>query len=169
MYVIQAIAGREQRAKELIERMVDGSLYKEIFIPRYETMKNYRGEWQLKSETLLPGYLFVITNNPNAMATQLKNVPAFTRLLGNDDIFTPLADKEADFISAFTEGEHRTIRMSEGVIEGDEIVILKGPLMGRQALIKDINRHKRMAYLELDMLGRVINIKVGLEIVRRRP
>ena len=167
MYVIQVRAGFEQRALQLIDKMVEPSLFQELFVPRYETMKRFRGEWQLRTETLLPGYLFVVTNQPNAMALQLRRVPEFTRLLGNDDIFTPLADQEVAFIAAFTDINHRTIRMSEGVIEGDEIVILKGPLMGQQALIKKIDRHKRLAYLELEILGRVVSVKVGLEIVRK--
>lgn len=167
MYVIQVRAGHERRALSLIEKMTEPQLYQEIFIPQYETMKRFRGEWQLRTETLLPGYLFVITNQPSAMALQLRKVPEFTRLLGNDDMFTPLADQEAALIGTFTDIDHRTIRMSEGVIEGDEIVILKGPLMNQQALIKKVDRHKRIAYLELEMLGRTVNVKVGLEIVRK--
>ena len=59
------------------------------------------------------------------------------------------------------------MKMSTGVIEGDEVVVLNGPLMGRTSLIKKIDRHKRLAYLELEMLGRKKTIKVGLEIIAK--
>lgn len=54
------------------------------------------------------------------------------------------------------------------MIEGDEVVILNGPLMGHVGLIKKIDRHKRLAYLEIEMLGRKKNVKIGLEIVGKK-
>ena len=39
------------------------------------------------------------------------------------------------WLSAFTERKRRVIGMSSGVIEGDEIVILEGPLMNRTGWI----------------------------------
>ena len=57
--------------------------------------------------------------------------------------------------------------MSTGVIEGDRVIVTDGPLVGREALISKIDRHKRLAYLDMRMFGRIKTIKVGLEIVRK--
>ena len=54
------------------------------------------------------------------------------------------------------------------VIEGDRIIVLKGPLVGREGWIRKINRRKRTAYLEIEMFGRTIQTKIGLGIVRKR-
>lgn len=54
------------------------------------------------------------------------------------------------------------------MIEGDRIVILKGPLMNQAGLIRRIDRHKRLAYLEMEIMGRKKTVKVGLEIVKKR-
>lgn len=59
------------------------------------------------------------------------------------------------------------MKMSEGIIEGDQILILKGPLMNHTGLVKKIDRHKRLAYLEIYMCGRQLTIKAGLEIVKK--
>ena len=118
---------------------------------------------------LLPGYVFVVTKNPNALKAQLRRVPRFTRLLGNDDMFTPLNDQEVAFLNAFTQPGKRTVELSTGVVEGDTVIILNGPLMGHDGLIKKIDRHKRLAYLELEMLGRKKTVKFGLEILAKRP
>ena len=75
---------------------------------------------------------------------------------------------EAAWIDAFTEKGHRTVGVSEGVIEGDRIIVLKGPLVGHEGWIRKINRRKRTAYLEIDMFGRTIQTKIGLGIVRKR-
>ena len=57
------------------------------------------------------------------------------------------------WLSAFTERKRRVIGMSSGVIEGDEIVILEGPLMNRTGWIRKIDRRKRVAYLEMRMFA----------------
>lgn len=168
-YVVQTVGGQEKQVLALMEKLVDPELIQELFIPQYEIMKRTLGEWKKRSEVLLPGYVFVVTDNPSKLQEALRSVSKFTRLLGNNDVFTPLDDLEIVFINAFTKPGHRVVEFSSGVIEGDEIVILNGPLMHQAGLITKIDRHKRLAYLEIDILGRVKTVKVGLEIVRKRP
>lgn len=168
-YVVQTVGGQEKHVLDLINKLVDEELIQESFIPQYEVKKRIQGVWKKRVEVLLPGYIFVITDHPGKLREALRGVPKFTRLLGNNDVFTPLDDQEAAFINAFTEPDHRVIEFSNGVMEGDEIVILNGPLMNHTGLIKKLDRHKRLAYLEMEILGRVKTIKVGLEIVRKKP
>lgn len=168
-YVVQVVGGQEKRVLALMQKFVDGDLLEECFIPQYEIMKRLQGVWQKRLEVLLPGYLFVVTKHPNKLANELRQVPAFTRLLGNNDTFIPLPDQEVAFINAFTQTDHRIVEMSEGIIEGDWIVVLNGPLMHQTGLIKKIDRHRRLAYLEIEILGRKKTVKVGLEIVRKKP
>ena len=49
------------------------------------------------------------------------------------------------------------------------VMVTDGPLKGHEALIRKINRYKRVAYLDMRMFGRTKTIKVGLEIVRKNP
>lgn len=118
--------------------------------------------------TLFPGYLIVVTDRVDELESQLRRVPAFAWVLSNDGGFVPLERDEVAWIDAFTEKGHRTVGVSEGVIEGDRIIVLKGPLVGREGWIRKINRRKRTAYLEIDMFGRTIQTKIGLGIVRKR-
>ena len=168
-YVVQTIGGQERQVLALMEKLIDPELIQELFIPRYEVKKRIQGTWRLRAEVLLPGYVFVVTDSPGKLKEALREVPKFTRLLGNDDVFTPLDDLEVAFINAFTKPGNRVVEFSSGVMEGDEIVVLNGPLMHQTGLIKKIDRHKRLAYLEIEILGRVKTVKVGLEIVRKRP
>ncbi|WP_241156046.1 antiterminator LoaP [Adlercreutzia sp. ZJ154] len=172
-YVVQVRAGFEEQACKLIERTEGvAELLHECFVPRYETMIHFRGQWVRRMRVLFPGYLIVVTANVAELKTVLYKVPAFTRLLGGcEDCegIMPLTNGEVAWMSAFTEEGERVIGMSEGVIEGDKIVILKGPLMNHVGWIKSINRRKRLAYLEMQMFGRTIETKVGLGIIGRKP
>lgn len=168
LYVIQVSSGKESRMVELIDKFVGEDLVRECFIPRCEVMRRYRGKWHKRIETLMPGYLFIECKDVGRVNEELRRVPAFTRLLGNDDRFIPLTDDEARWLNAFTDLGDRVVKMSEGVIEGDKAIILSGPLKNREGNISRIDRHKRIAYLDLPVMGRTKMVKVGLEIVAKR-
>lgn len=168
-YVIQTVGGREQHALNLIMKLVEPALIEEVFIPRYETKKRIKGMWVNHAEVMLPGYLFVVTDNPEKLESELRQkIPLFTKILHNDDVFVPLNEKEVAFVNAFMKPGSRIAEVSTGVIEGDQIVILNGPLLGQTGLIKKIDRHKRLAYLSINILGRQKTVKLGLEIVQKR-
>lgn len=168
LYVIQVTGGREEHARQLVLRLLT-DVAEDCYTPAYEAMKKVRGEWRLVRGVLFPGYIFVQTSDPAALRRALSDVPAFTRLLGgNDDEFIPLTDDEVAWLNAFTDVETHTVHMSEGVIEGDRVLVTKGPLRGHEGQIARIDRHKRIAELEVHMFGRTKRVKVGLEIVRKR-
>lgn len=167
LYVIQVIGGRENTVQQLVASRAS-DLITECFAPRCELRKRYNGEWKTVKELLFPGYLFVDTTDVEALFRRLKEVPAFTRLLGNErDRFVPLDREEVAWIESLTTSQTRVLQMSEGVIEGDRVIVTKGPLKGHEALISKIDRHKRLAYLDLCILGRRKTIRVGIEIVAR--
>ena len=59
------------------------------------------------------------------------------------------------------------VPVSVGIIENSVTKILSGPLKGKEGLIRKIDRHKRKAWLEVEMFGRKQEIQVGLEIVAK--
>lgn len=73
------------------------------------------------------------------------------------------------FVNTFAQPGKRIVELSTGIIEGDHVIILNNPLMGHDSLIRKIGRHKRLAFLEVDMLDRKKTVKLGLEIVAKRP
>lgn len=63
--------------------------------------------------------------------------------------------------------EDQVVELSTGIIENDKVRIQSGPLVGMEGFIKKIDRHKRRAVLEIEMYGRVVEMKVGVEIVEK--
>ncbi len=168
LYVLQVIGGQESRVSEMISSCVSSGVVRECFIPRYEAMHRVRGAWRRRTEMLVPGYLFVDCDDAGVLSEQLRRVPAFTRLLGNDNTFIPLDAEEASWLNAFTDIGDRVVKMSEGVIEGDKVIVLNGPLMGHEGMISKVDRHRRIAHLDVRILGRIKTVKIGLEIVNKR-
>lgn len=167
-YVVQVVGGQEHAVITQIEKLVDADTFRSCFIPQYENKKRYAGVWKYVKEVLFPGYVFVDTRTPERFRKELVKVSRMTRMLHDgSEHFIPLADDEKTLISAFIGDDDHVMKMSEGIIEGDDIIILKGPLMNHIGLVKKIDRHKRLAYLEIYMCGRRTTIKAGLEIVRK--
>lgn len=170
-YVIQTSSRQEKKTLDRLQRVLhssdEGNAKRiEAFIPLREVMRHRRGEWMSATEIIFPGYLFVSTNDAEALPGMLKEVPEFTRVLGTSEGFVPLAEDEVAMISAFC-GEDHLVRMSEGVIEGDRVRILSGPLYSFDGIIRRVDRHKRAAYVEMSIMGRKREIKLGLEVVRK--
>lgn len=167
-YVVHVSTGREAAACRLIEERVDPSLLDECFVPRRSVAHRVGDEWQAAEEPLFPGYLIVDTAQPRRLRAALDRLPDFARLLDVDGEFLPLDDEEISWINAFTRRGHRVVDMSHAVVEGGVVRIVDGPLVGREAQVKRINRRKRRAVLELQILGRTVEVPVGLEILRKQ-
>ena len=89
-----------------------------------------------------------------------------TKLIGIGDQIVPLVQEEVELLMRIGT-DKQLAEMSSGIIENDRVRILSGPLMGMEGNIRRIDRHKRIAYLEIEMFGRTVEMKVGLEIIRK--
>lgn len=169
VYVVQVVGGQEAKAIGLIAGVARDTV-RDCFAPRCEVMKRVDGAWHKKCERLFPGYVFVQTDDPVGVQQLLRAVPTFTRMLNSaGDTFLPLTRDEVTWINVHTNADTHVVEMSEGVIEGDRVVVTSGPLKGHEASIARVDRHKRLAWVDMDMFGRHKTIRVGLEIVAKRP
>ncbi|MCC8168312.1 MAG: antiterminator LoaP [Clostridiales bacterium] len=119
------------------------------------------------TEDPFPGYVFLVSDDEEKLYRYLKGIPRFTRMLGTGNEVVPLNEREVVYLKQFGGKEH-IAQMSEGIIEGDRVKVLMGPLKGMEAFIKKIDRHKRKAYLELELFGRTQSVEMGLEIAVKK-
>ena len=166
-YVIQVRSGTEEEIQRQCETVIDKEILERAFVPYSEQERKYQGEWHREYNVLFPGYVFLVSKDKAELFYQLKRVIGLTKLLGTGDEIVPLSEDEIRFLTAFGR-EDQVVEMSEGFIENDRVVITSGPLQGNEGLIRKIDRHKRKAYLEIDMFGRKLKTQVGLEIVRKQ-
>lgn len=167
-YVIQVPTGAERKLCDLIARMAPEGAVEECFSPRYATQIKREGERVDVEKPLLPGYVIVVSSRLDLVIRALREIPDFTRLLKMGESFVPLASDERAWIEALTNKGSRCVGMSVGVMEGEHVAVLSGPLRGHEARITNVNRHKNLAFVELEICGRRVAIKVGLGIVGRR-
>ena len=193
-YVIQVFTGTEEKTAEsccsvigVQDKGADGALQntdnvlqetdgtfqntdtvlRKCFIPYVIRKRRYCGEWHEEKKILFPGYVFLVSDNPGELFLRLKKVPGLTKLLGTGDEIVPLSAEEEELLKKLG-GEDHVVEGSIGILEQDKIVITEGPLQGMEGYIRKIDRHKRTAWLEVELMGRKIETQVGLEIVEKR-
>lgn len=166
-YVIQVRSKAEEKIRRSCEMLISKEILKECFIPKNKRMKKIKGSWVEIEEILFTGYVFLVSDDPDKLYLELKKVPDLTKMLGHVDgeIF-PLYDDEVKFLKSLSDCGH-VVEISTGLIENDEVRIVSGPLKGREGIIRKIDRHKRVALIEVELFGKTTQAKVGLEIVSK--
>lgn len=166
-YAVQVRSGYEEEIKKQCKAIIPGDILEQCFIPYYESMKRYCGEWHKVRKVLFPGYVFMISEDLESLFFNLKHVTGLTKILGTDNDFVSLSEEEVRFLMEFGKAEH-VVEMSKGIITNSRVTILEGPLIGHEGCIKRIDRHRRIAYLKINIMGREVDVQVGLEIVEKR-
>ena len=159
-YVLQTMTKEEERCRSLCEKRIDSQCYSEIFIPTSMTKKHFKKEWHDVKQVLFPGYVFVDTGNIEEFAKELIKVECFSKLLKTGDDIVPVAEEEQKFLESLMD-VNRQVGYSQGIIIGDKVVITEGALRNQSALIRKVDRHRRIAMLEVNMFGRPTPVQVG--------
>ena len=165
-YVVQVRSGTEETIRMQCIRRIPEEILERCFIPYYEERKHIQGTWVTNRKILFPGYVFAVTENLEKLYESLKQIIGLTKLIGTGKEIIPLTEREQNFLLEFG-GEDQVVEMSEGIIEHSVIKVTSGPLQGKEGYIRKIDRHKRKAWMELEMFGRKQTVQVGLEIVAK--
>ena len=149
-YVLQVRTGTEENIRTQCRNNIPEAVLTRCFIPYYEEKRRIRGTWTAVKKVLFPGYVFAVTDRPDDLYQSLKHVIGLTKLIGTGQEIVPLTEEEKNFLD-----------------EGDQVIVTKGPLKGKEGMIRKIDRHKRKVWLEVKMFGKMQRVEAGLEIVAK--
>ena len=162
-YVIQTTTGKEEELVAGIHAVLAGKGYRDCFVIRAEWLKRLGGTWRLKVCPLFPGYVFMETDDPGRIFQGLKQVPKFSKILGNGAFeFTAVEEEERRLLERLcgmgdekegkgkqgrrenpenrAAGQRWVVRLTEASVEEDGTVTFgKGPLTE----LKDFTELKR--------------------------
>lgn len=162
----------EEKTEAYITEMLPSNSYGTCFHPVRHMKKKIHGKWKNIREKLLPGYVFITTDDVQQLFLYLMEVPVFTKILGGDSrYFTPLSKEDTGWLEKIT-GKSCAERLvyetelSKVCISKENVVsIVSGPLKDMEGMIKKINLHKRFAEIETEFMNRKMVIHLGIEIL----
>ncbi len=167
-YVIQTFIGQEEKTADMIRKMVISDFIEDCFVLKREKLKKFHGRWNKVEEVLFQGYVFVISGKPKELYEELKQVPKLTKVLGREkDYFGELGESERRIIESIDNQNHKTALSKVVVGEGKWIQVIGGPLKGYEGNIVKMNLHKREVEVEVEFMGRKMELKMGIEMVSR--
>ncbi len=166
-YALQVRTGKEEEIACACRRVAAGDILEECFIPKAERMKRYEGQWHKEQIPMFPGYLFLVTEKIDQVHKKLKVIPDMTKILGDGNEFIPIHKEEEAFLRSIGNQDH-LVEMSFGYLENGEVIIRSGPMKGLCGKVKKIDRHKRSAVVEVQMFGRMMDVKMGVEVLGER-
>lgn len=164
-YVLYVSGGKEAR---LISFLKEQGM--QSFTPMMERIHKKQGEYQKIIVPMFPNYIFVISSldqkDFNEQLLKLKQMKSgiIKQLMYDKEGTSALLPLEKELLESLMD-ECYLVRHSKAIMEGDAIIVTEGPLMGMESRIKRIDRHKRLAYLECELLGK--KVKISLEVVRK--
>lgn len=188
-YVIQTTTGKEQELVDVIHKLVPGLLYEDCFVMRRQLLKRLGGKWIEKTETLFPAYVFLDTAEADKLFFELKRIPEYAKLLGNNEgMFIPLEQEESEFLMKLEQepGENKDqdrarewdrardpdrgrgreehlVRPSRVFLnEEGGIEAIDGPLKYFEKELLRLNLRKRHAVIHITLGGREKNVLLGV-------
>lgn len=159
------MSGEERRTLELCKALIDQPADCELFLPEIEMMRHYHGEWHKEKRIMFLGYLFVVTDYWEQLLLEFDKIPKLTKVLGCERIPIPLRKEEVELLQQLLNGEY-VAEISEGIIAGERLEIQSGSMKGMEGFVKKIDRHKRIAWLEVELFGKFVEVMLGVEVMK---
>lgn len=161
-YVLQVVAGREDTLCERCKKAFLGKEASQIFVPKYVWLKKVKGVRHKEVKPLFAGYLFVESDCPDALEERLELLQNVRPVcIGGG--FYPIREEEEGFLRQFW-GEERLVRFSTGYIVDGELRVIDGALKNFSKKVRRIDRHNRLAEMEIPLFGQERRVRVGLEV-----
>lgn len=166
-YVLFVMGGKEEKICEFFKQE---NIH--AFLPKMEVLYRKQGNFYPKEKLMFPSYVFIESDlEHTAFHQKLLDVKqkkkGIIKELKFDDEGTPaLTQEEKELIEKLI-GRSKVMKHSIGYIEGDQVIVTDDPLQGLESKIIKIDRHKRRALIEIEMLGRIVNLNVSLEIIKK--
>lgn len=175
-YVLQIAPREEEKTESHIRKILPDDAYDQCFHPTRLIRKKFHGTWVEIHEKLLPGYVFVTTEDAEKLYLCLKRIPLLTKMLGRDmEYFVRLSGQEENWLELLLKkngqrdaAEKNEVGLSQiDIQEGNEIRIVSGPLADMQGMVKKINLHKMIAEVEVPFMNGSTVIHLGIELIEK--
>ena len=153
-YVLQTITGQEEELVHMIKEVVPTHVYSDCFVAYYERVWRRQQQSIVHVERLFPGYVFIVSDNPNELYLELKRVPAMSKLISAGKFeFLPIEREEEAFFHALLT-EERIVRLSYVEKDGKgNVYRISGPLKQFADQVVRYQFKKRYAIIRFRMLG----------------
>ncbi len=149
--------GDEEKTESFVKNMLPKQSYSRCFHPMQHKMMRHGGTWRDVCFQLLPGYVFIETDDPKTVYQTLKRTPK-QLLFSDDDFISVLSEEDAGLFDQIMD-QNGQIGLSKVRAAGHKedgsrrLEYLSGPLGRVSDRVSRVNLHKRIARVETGLAG----------------
>lgn len=148
-YLLKVREGSEAAACGRLLRLVPRELLADCFCVARERWFTRAGRSELQQAPAYRGYAFAVTSDPGALAKALERLPVRAELVGAEGRSWAPLDREAQRWYERCMDGHRVLRSSTAAIVDGVLHVTDGPLVGQEAVIRKVDRHRRVCEVEV--------------------
>ena len=169
-YVLYCPNQKETEVIRSCRRRLSAQALTDAFVLTYDRMRRYEGAWHTERKPLFPDCVFLESKDGESLVKELEQYREIDDHQNDHYIPIPIDKKEEAFLQSLC-GSERHSALSKGYIRDGHTCVTEGPLVGKEAYIRRIDRHKRLAELRLpggeESPDGPRKMCVGLEIVEK--
>lgn len=148
-YAVQVRPGHERAMARRIERVAPARV--EALVPERVLPFRAHGAWVTRTDVLFPGYVLVSAERAADVADAVSLIVDFAQSVGMGKEPIALDAPRARLIE-FLCADGSVVGISRGRIVRGTLVVDEGPLRGLERIVAKIDRHKRVAYLDVHLV-----------------
>ena len=148
-YVLHVPQGTEASTAEKLNRILGGTCLTRAFALRKECWMKRQGNWFLVTKPMWPQYLFAESGDAIALVDALRMLSFRVEPAGLEGRgIVPLDDGVRAWLEASADSTW-CVRSSVAEIVDGELRVTSGPLVGQEARVLKVDRHKRTALVAM--------------------
>lgn len=164
-YVVHTYSGYENKVKANIEKMIENRKLQdqilEVSVPMQEVIEVKNGVKKRVQKKMFPGYVLLHMVMNDDVWYVVRNTRGVTGFVGPDSKQpVPLSDAEM-----------RGMGIKDDTVEvdfevGDTVTVISGVWENTAGVIKQINTHKQIVTISVDMFGRETPVEISFSDVK---
>jgi|GEM_PF-135193 len=175
-YALFVKTGKEDAVKhQILTRLGDANC--KCCVPKRRVPEKKNGQVSHVVKTMFPGYVFIQLEMNFDIYYEIKTIPNIHSLLNftnkkdkelqqnnaEETFFKYIPNEEMTRLLTLINFESDVMEYSQLLIKNGRVTILSGPLVGKEGLLKKIDKHKSRAKLSINFMGGEKLIDVGFE------
>jgi len=166
-YVLSVVSWQEELVVENLKERIKKQWLQEDVVDFLSPIVNEsslkKGEKIIKTKKIYPWYVFVKSKMNDKIWYVVRNTPWVRLIVGAETHPIPLTNDEYNKIIAQMEESKERAELHIPYKQWDIVLLKTGDFKGMQGTIKTIEADKSIAVVNVEMLGRLTPVAVGLD------
>jgi transcriptional antiterminator NusG len=134
-----------------------------VFVPKREIIERKAGKLYRREKVLFPGYVFLNGALEQKHIEIMYNVPNLYELLKEGGRPAVIPSEEIDVFKHLMMDD--IIGISDVVVEGDQVIVVNGPLASLEGKILQIDKRRGRAKVAIEFLGQIKRVDLGIRLI----